>query len=508
MPIPVIDIFAGPGGLGEGFSALTDTTAPRRRPFKIALSIEKDPIAHRTLLLRSFFRQFAGDAPDAYYARLQRRLTTAELFDRYPQQSEAAHAEAWNTTLGDPTPLPELRRRIREALRPFNDDPWVLIGGPPCQAYSLAGRSRNKGIADYRLGDDPRARLYLEYLQLIADFWPAVFIMENVRGLLSAKIDGELVFSRIIEDLCDPAAAITREGRTRTNIAGHTYTLRALTREGLFPSPADYLIKSEQFGIPQARHRIIVVGIRDDVNGDALGTLTPQPPRTVQDMISDLPKLRSGLSREEDDPRKWYRAVRESLTHNLPGDVKQLIRAATALDSNMDQLTRGDDFVAGTPHVKHPNENWFVDRRIGGFCNHSTRGHIRLDLQRYVFASCFAELRDRSPELADFPISLLPAHQNVNTALTGSHFADRFRVQLKGRYSTTITSHISKDGHYYIHPSPAQCRSLTVREAARLQTFPDTYVFEGERTAQYVQVGNAVPPLLAKQIAALVRRLL
>jgi len=133
---------------------------------------------------------------------------------------------------------------------------------------------------------------------------------------------------------------------------------------------------------------------------------------------------------------------------------------------------------------------------------------IRSDLQRYFFAACFADLNQASPELADFPATLLPQHHNVSYALSGSHFADRFRVQLASRPSTTITSHISKDGHYYIHPASPQCRSLTVREAARLQTFPDNYFFEGQRTAQYIQVGNAVPPLLAVQIAELVHLLL
>jgi DNA (cytosine-5)-methyltransferase 1 len=501
--IPVIDIFAGPGGLGEGFSAFTDRGS---QPFRIALSIEKDPIAHQTLMLRSFLRQFPpGEAPHPYYRRLERKITTADLFGLFPRQLAVVQAEAWNATLGDDAtaPLPELRGRVREALHRFPDgeDRWILIGGPPCQAYSLAGRSRNRGKADYRLGDDLKARLYLEYLQLIADFWPAVFVMENVRGLLSARIDGDLVFDDIARDLSDPAEALLRVGRTRTNQRRRTYRLRALTRGELFPSPADFLVKCEEYGIPQARHRLIVVGVRDDIDGSRLATLTPSAGPSVHEMIRDLPAIRSGLSREPDDAMTWASAVRDVLDHDLPSDISKQLRAATQNRAAMEKLNRGDEFVNGKPCIQYRRKEWFVDERLKGFCNHHARSHIRSDLHRYIFAACFAELRNRSPELADFPRSLLPGHQNVALALSGSHFADRFRVQLKSRHSTTITSHISKDGHYYIHPIPGQCRSLTVREAARLQTFPDNYLFEGPRTAQYIQVGNAVPPLLALQIA-------
>jgi DNA (cytosine-5)-methyltransferase 1 len=149
-------------------------------------------------------------------------------------------------------------------------------------------------------------------------------------------------------------------------------------------------------------------------------------------------------------------------------------------------------------------KSWLVDKRLTRFPNNETRSHMLSDLGRYFFASLYGKVAKVSPKASEFPHELSPQHRNWRSG----KFADRFRAQLWNGPATTVTSHISKDGHYFIHPDPAQCRSLTVREAARLQTFPDNYFFKGNRTQQFVQVGNAVPPFLAYRIAKALHGLL
>jgi DNA (cytosine-5)-methyltransferase 1 len=165
---------------------------------------------------------------------------------------------------------------------------------------------------------------------------------------------------------------------------------------------------------------------------------------------------------------------------------------------------KGSEYMrCKTPSKKNPLYDWYHDPNLKGVANHESRSHLVEDLKRYMFSSLFTKIYGRFPRLHEFEThnrELIPDHENVNSG----KFADRFRVQLPEQPATTITSHISKDGHYFIHYDPNQCRSLTVREAARIQTFPDNYLFCGSRTAQFHQVGNAVPPYLAKQIAELV----
>lgn len=519
-PIPVVDLFAGPGGLGEGFSSQLNPSHDAR--FRVVLSIEKDTRAHSTLLLRSFLRLFGKKLPAEYYNSLKDlerpwSVRVKELFNAYPEQASIAQQEAWQAELGK-VEHSTVSSRISEAIG--SSDLWVLLGGPPCQAYSLAGRSRNKGNVDYVAHQDERQYLYVEYLQVLAEHRPAVFVMENVKGLLSATVNNKRMFSRILEDLENPVGAMKREDRKIKRLASTPdalYEVYSLVQPTIAGGGAltDFLVPMEKFGIPQARHRLILLGIRKDlVGGTQPGTLTVSDTVAAKTVLDGLPRVRSGLSKETDTNDNWLKSIRTARDRRWLRSSERSAGQRThdticrAIDSiSAPRMARGDEFIACDVSIDYEH-SWFLDHRLGGVLNHSTRGHIVKDLHRYLYCSCFGKIHGRSPVLADFPVDLLPAHENVKTALNGSMFADRFRVQLANRPSTTITSHISKDGHYYIHYDPTQCRSLTVREAARLQTFPDNYFFCGPRTAQYAQVGNAVPPLLASKVADIVHSFL
>lgn len=509
MPIPIIDLFAGPGGLGEGFSAVTSEEGKRK--FKIKLSVEKDGFAHQTLLLRSFFRSFE-QVPTDYYLYLAGKISRAELFAKHPTQARNAAFEAWKSTLGsEDAPTELVDSRISAVLRDAKK--WILIGGPPCQAYSLVGRSRiigEKGVAAYDL--DERHELYRHYLRILAKHQPPVFVMENVKGLLSARVKEQLIFEKILKDLRRPHTALPDEALPGARVLEYRLVPLCANRSSLLEfAPEDFLLQAEQYGIPQARHRIIILGIRSDLPARAHSMTACPSAVSIESVISDLPKLRSGLSREVDDPVAWRLAVRSIasapwLNHDgLSPEVRQgILNAVRTVHAD---LSRGGSYMP-VPAVPQMHKEWYFDARVGGVCNHESRSHIREDLHRYLFAAVYAEKTGFSPRLQDFPPGLLPNHKNVGAALKEPKFNDRFRVQAQGRPSTTVVSHIAKDGHYFIHYDQSQCRSLTVREAARLQTFPDNYYFEGPRTEQYKQVGNAVPPLLAKQIAEVVAKIL
>lgn len=498
MTIPVVDLFAGPGGLGEGFSALRR----RNRPvFKIAISAEMEANAARTLRLRAFFRQFPdGRAPDSYYDYVSSGGRGDPGTSRYRREWEAACHEARQLEIGKPSDDRELHARIAEVAAA--DAPWVLVGGPPCQAYSLVGRSRNAGTKGYRPEDDPRFYLYRHYREIVGRFQPAAFVMENVRGLLSAKVDGGRIFPRILEEMHRP-----KRGSTRYKIVPLVVTADDHVPLG----EQDYLIRSEQHGIPQARHRVILLGLSEDV---ALPKTLLEPnatqPVSVEAVLRGLPAVRSGVTDAEfgawpQFARDLLRATAEAVDGH-DAVVARRLRDAAKQVSSMPDPGRGSNSIPAEDDAPALGSDelteWLLDERLRSHLNHETREHMQSDLQRYAFAAAFAEVRKHSPRgHKEFPEALWPAHNNWKSG----KFLDRFKVQLPAKESSTVTSHIAKDGHYFIHHDVEQIRSLTVREAARLQTFPDNYFFEGSRGAQFKQVGNAVPPLLARKIAAVVQ---
>lgn len=483
--------------------------------------------AHATLRLRAFYRALIrkGEAALGPYFELCNRKfvppTTEAPLPHWDKDTHLAWEEAWGEalqlTLGEPSDNEKLNEAIcRNGISA--SIPWVLIGGPPCQAYSIVGRARNKGKADYRAEDDHRHFLYKEYLRIIAQYKPSVFVMENVKGILSSRVGEQQIFHSILRDLAAPDAAM---GLPQSESAG--YRIHSLVTDTCFTrhddpeqiDARDFIVCAEQFGVPQARHRVILLGIREDIclareEGWRLPQLTPRRSVSVKEAIGTLPRLRSKISRGKDSEKDWKDIV---IRH-----ARELAREAERkgqydLVAELNEVAYNRVLPSGASSMYYPYlkpgisstelNDWYTGKgrakNLETYLNHEARSHMESDLRRYVFASSFARAKGYTPKgHADFSLpGLAPAHENWESG----KFSDRFRVQLAGGPATTITSHIAKDGHYFIHYDPSQCRSLTVREAARLQTFPDDYFFQGNRTQQYHQVGNAVPPFLAYQIA-------
>lgn len=531
MTVPVIDVFAGPGGLGEGFSRATSAD------FQVAVSIEKDGMAAETLCLRAAHRALlrSGLATPGIWRLWDDILAEAPwniAFDRLAESGNAAIAqacrqargEAWNLEM-TPDNRDEVSAGIRQRLRPFMTgrklpENIVLIGGPPCQAYSVVGRSRNRGTKGYRPEKDHRHFLYKEYLHVISEFRPAIFVMENVKGILTSRVQDRQLFDSILEDLRRPDLA---SGVDR----GLEYELVALGGDAPEASgcdPEDFIVHAEQYGVPQARHRVIICGVRRDVHraaGSSLKLRRADPP-SVRDVVADLPRVRSALS-HRGSGMSWTHsfdspALNRAVALLANSEDRALARVANSMEAACETLRRQSDPGPGSDRslvgyggmplpASYPR--WYRDRPLSLLANHESRAHMPSDLARYLFVAAFGEVTGISPKLHHFPVDLLPAHKNVDPNNPGGAiFKDRFRVQIADMYATTVTSHIAKDGHSFIHYDTSQCRSLTVREAARLQTFPDSYVFLGNRTSQYTQVGNAVPPFLAHQIAQIIGKVL
>lgn len=496
----IVDLFAGPGGLGEGFASYSERG---RSPFQIGISVEQEASAHRTLTLRAFLRHHRGRRgrlPKEFVDFHAGARAEPDWQDVDPVAFMSASQEARRLELGTEEAATAIDKTIKRLRRDFDDT--ILIGGPPCQAYSLVGRARSRGKVDYVPEEDARHYLFREYIRVLDRLRPAVFVMENVKGMLSSTVESRLVFEMLMDDL----SSVGRHGKA-------LYELKAIrvidgfARLDEAQRPTNFIVRAEEFGVPQRRHRVIIVGVRSDVARATKALVEVEAPMNVSGVIGNLPKLRSGLSRADSD-EAWKLNVSLAAS-SLASDP--------CMQSNIARVMRGiarrvsESPVVGRHDRSLPDEygnasdtllHWIERPELRAIAQHETRGHMVSDLGRYLFAAVYGQEYGVSPKAADFPVRLVPNHKNWHTGV----FSDRFRVQLAEEPSTTVTSHISKDGHYFIHPDPMQCRSLTVREAARLQTFPDDYLFMGNRTEQYVQVGNAVPPFLARQIAALIHK--
>jgi DNA (cytosine-5)-methyltransferase 1 len=494
--LEVIDLFAGPGGLGEGFASYSN-----HERFKILYSVEMDSYACQTLRGRKALLLANENGDQKFHDRYLQRLFNG----RHQPIGEELDGTLWNSAknmvIAAEMGTSEGNAKVDNVLNKLKpNDRRVLIGGPPCQAYSLVGRARNAGNAKYDPKTDKRNYLYTEYLRVLNKVKPAVFVMENVKGINSAKIDGQPIISQILEDLADPGKVIAGKTSATYRLYSLTTDLIDLTGE-TDPNhldPKDFVIRCEDYGIPQARHRVIIFGVRSDIAKKPELLVKVPVQRTVRNTIRHLPPLRSGFTdidlRDNDFATTLAKAI-----HSLSREASKTHKHKYLAEAYRNQLDKLD-----FSSLKFVQDS--VCFREHGVANHFSRKHMLSDLVRYFHAAVWSGLKNESPKGEDgFPLpSLTPDHKNWSTG----KFNDRFRCQSWDRPSTTIVSHISKDGHYFIHPDPAQCRSLSVREAALLQTFPEDYIFEGPQTAQFHQVGNAVPVDLARQIAGIVSEIL
>jgi len=469
----IVDLFSGPGGLGEGFCRLR---CDEEAVFEIDVSVEKDVVAHSTLRLRSFLRKF-GEEPPAEYMKFLKGVTPEPDWQAlYPSQWATAVRETLNLTLGDPKAKHLVDEKIKE-IRRRRGDRVILIGGTPCQAYSLAGRGRKPSGLGYVDHKENRHLLYKEYISVMRNLRPAAFVMENVKGMLSSSIKNKMVFDLVTADLKN------RGGSPEYQL----YPLSAKVPEGYETKPRDFVVMAEEQGVLQARHRVIIVGIRRDLLKQVSAFKAPKlsedvQAATVRDVLSGMPKLRSGISAKndrKDDPEAWRRTVRLAAMQimempvGLEGESRK--RYYAQLREISEQMTEyGRIRTGASGGTKLPKgcpeglRDWLQDPRLDRLSQHETRGHMPSDLGRYLFAACWAAATGNSPKALDFPEALAPDHANWKSG----KFNDRFRVQPWDLPSSTVTCHLAKDGHYFIHPDATQCRSMTVREAARLQTFP------------------------------------
>ncbi|MCP3944698.1 MAG: DNA cytosine methyltransferase [Desulfobacteraceae bacterium] len=405
-----LDLFAGAGGLSEGFS---------RAGYEPVAHVEMSRAACNTLRTRAAYHWLKkNNKLNVYYDYLQGSITRSDLYDAVAKKEIET---VINSEIGSDT-LQTIFDQTDRLIDGKKLD--LIIGGPPCQAYSIIGRNRDK----QNMQGDKRNYLYIYYAEFLKRYQPDYFVFENVIGLLSAKAKDGVHYFDNMQKLFKKVGYATEYK----------------------------LLSTEKYGVPQTRKRIILVGKKGKDSGFFPDLQTCSLKETIFDLFQDLPKLRAGQG-----------SIRPCKTEQYSG--KYLY----------DNSIRAD----GTPVT------W-----------HIARPHHERDLEIYRIA---IQTWNKNKKRLDYNCipSDLQTHNNKKS------FLDRFKVVV-GEFCTshTVVAHISQDGHFYIHPDIEQNRSLTPREAARIQTFPDDYFFEGvsekpSRTAAFKQIGNAVPVVFAHNIA-------
>ena len=387
-----IDLFAGCGGLSEGFY---------KQDFKALAHVEIDHIACKTLKTRMKYYGYTSADKDV----LELDITRDDVIEC-----------------------------INNAVN--NKEVDVIIGGPPCQSFSSLGRAKDEN----GMKNDPRNYLFESYVKILNHYKPKFFVFENVTGILTAKINNIHIINTIIEKLSEE------------------YKVTA--------KPNDHVLNSANYGVPQIRKRVILIGVRKDINID------------VEDVYNSIIKTHYDPEMPETERigLEKYVTVKdaiEELPTLLPGE--------------------GENEVA----FKYKKNNAFLKRiasKKNILLDHVARNHNETDIERYREMSknhwTFQELLENRKDLR---------HEKQRV------FGNSYTVQWWDLPSKTIIAHLYKDGNQFIHPDYKQARTLTVREVARLQSFPDDFVFEGSRTDQYKQIGNAVPPLLAEAVAKAIK---
>ena len=391
-----IDLFAGCGGLSEGFY---------KQGFYGLTHVEYDHYACESLRTRTKYYGYSEDKVSV----LEKDITDEDIIEQI--EFEISNSEV-----------------------------DLLIGGPPCQSFSSLGRAKDEN----GMQDDPRNYLFESYEKILNHFTPKVFVFENVTGLLTAKLGKEKTVNLILRRL------------------GKDYKL--------IKDPNKMVLNSCDYGVPQVRKRVILIGVRKDIK--------IEPTEIYNEIIKTHYNPKS--SEKERYNKKKYVTVKDAISDLpsiMPGEGEKQIKHSVKSWNNY--LTK----------IRSKNENILLD--------HVSRTHNEKDRKRYFEMSknkwTFKELLEKKP-------SLNHIKQRV--------FNNSYVVQFWDKPARTIIAHLYKDGNQFIHPDHKQERTITPREAARLQSFPDDFVFEGSRTQQYKQIGNAVPPLMAEAIAKSIKKVL